>query len=341
MISTLSEKLDSNLLDSPHEISLDVTPRSASVVISTYSEERWGPLVEAVHSLRAQTRPPKEVVVVVDHNPDLLTRVRRELDDVIVVENRGPRGLSGARNAGLRVSRGEVVAFLDDDAAAEPDWLDALLAAYSDPRVGAVGGRVEARWEAERPAWFPQEFEWVVGCSYRGLPTTASPVRNLIGANMSFRRDLLQATGGFHTSIGRLGTKPLGCEETELCIRAASVRPGTIIVYEPRARVRHAVPESRGRWAYFRKRCYAEGRSKAIVTALVGAGDGLRSERTYTLRTLPTGFMRAIGDAVSHRDPAALRRGLAIVAGLLWTTLGYGVGRVTESGHSSRRPRTA
>jgi GT2 family glycosyltransferase len=301
-----------------------------SVVICAFADERWDALVAAVASLHEQTAPAHEVIVVADHNPGLLERARRELDGVTVVANAGERGLSGARNTGVAVATGDVVAFLDDDATAAPDWLACLTAPYADERVLGVGGVIEPDWVDGRPPAFPSEFHWVVGCSYEGMPTAPAPVRNLIGANMSVRRDVLERVGGFRSDMGRIGARPLGCEETELCIRAARELPGGVFLYEPRARVAHVVPATRTTWRYFRSRCFAEGLSKARVAALVGAGDGLSSERAYTTRTLPTGVVRGLGDA-RRGDPAGLARASAIVAGLVMTAAGYLAGTAREA----------
>src|SRR5207247_3975777 len=173
----------------------------------------------------------------VDHNHALFERARRQLDGVIVVPNREPRGLSGARNTGVAESRGDVIAFLDDDAVAEPDWLAHLLAAYTDRHVLGVGGAIAPHWLEGRPAGFPAEFEWVVGCTYEGMPTARAQVRNVIGANMSLRRSVVGRVGGFRNGMGRVGLLPVGCEETELCIRARQAIPDGVFVYEPRARV--------------------------------------------------------------------------------------------------------
>src|SRR4051794_18362617 len=254
---------------------------SVSVIICAYTERRWDDLVAAVRSTTAQRAAPLEVVVVSDHNAGLLERVERELQETVALANDQPRGLSGARNTGLRVARGQVLAFLDDDAVAAPDWLEHLLAPYRDPEVIGVGGSIEPLWPAERPRFIPYEFDWVVGCTYRGLPTTTSPVRNLIGANMSLRRDVFEAVGGFSTDVGRVGTRPVGCEETELCIRAGRQLPGTRLVYVPAARVRHRVSDDRARWRYFRARCWSEGLSKAVVSRHAGRSDSLSSERAY------------------------------------------------------------
>src|SRR5437660_56519 len=140
-----------------------------SVIICTYTEARWHDLVAAVESLHGQSKMPREIIVVVDHNQYLLERVQAELPGVVVVENSESQGLSGARNSGIAVARGALLAFLDDDARAEPGWLTWLSLCCADPQVLGVGGRVVPSWASKRPIWFPEEFYWVIGCSYRGL----------------------------------------------------------------------------------------------------------------------------------------------------------------------------
>jgi glycosyltransferase involved in cell wall biosynthesis len=286
----------------------------ATVVLCAYDLDRWPHTVAAVRSVLDQDTSVGEIIVVIDHNADLLARAREVWPDraVQVVPNRAAaRGLSGARNTGVGLASSEVVAFLDDDAVAETAWIRHLLAAYADETVVACGGRVEAVLGGPRPGWWPAEFDWVVGCSYVGLPTQRADVRNVIGANMSARRDAVVAAGGFREGIGRVGTRPVGCEETELLIRL-----GGRVVYEPAAVVHHWVPTTRLSWRYFRARCLAEGLSKAQVAGQVGAERALASERSYALRVLPRGMARAL----AHGAPL---RALAIAGGLALTTAGY------------------
>ncbi|MGH9263863.1 MAG: glycosyltransferase family 2 protein [Acidimicrobiales bacterium] len=295
-----------------------------SVVVCAYDLVRWAQLLDAVESVLDQTSPVQEVLVVVDHNPDLLDRARDVWAGrpVRVVASRGAKGLSGARNTGVELAGSEIVAFLDDDAVAEPAWIERLVEPYSDPAVLATGGGVVPALDGPRPRWWPLEFDWVIGCSYVGLPTARADVRNVIGANMSARREAVLAAGGFPEGIGRVGTRPVGCEETDLSIRLAQATPGARIVYEPSARVHHRVPAARLSWRYFRARCLAEGLSKALVAARVGTGDALRSERAHALKVLPAGMARAVG----HGAPT---RALAIASGLALTTAGYVGGRLT------------
>ncbi|MDQ2787897.1 MAG: glycosyltransferase [Chloroflexota bacterium] len=306
------------------------TTSDVSVIICAYTEERWEDIIAAVASLRAQTLPPREIILVSDHNDALLHHARTDLPGIIAIENRNARGLSGARNSGIATARGAFIAFLDDDAVAAPDWLERLVAWFADPQVLGVGGAVDPLWSDVRPQWFPHEFDWVVGCTYRGLPEQPAPVRNPFGGCCCVRRELFDAVGGFREGIGRIGKRPLGCEDTEIAIRARQALPGTIFMYEPRARIGHRVPAVRARRQYFLSRCYAEGLSKAHVSQLLGARDGLAAERSYTRRTLPRGVARGLHDSMRQRNLHGMVRAGAIVGGLAATTGGYAHGMLNQ-----------
>ena len=185
---------------------------------------------------------------------------------------------------------------------------------YDDPDVLAVGGRVEPRWEAGRPGYFAEELDWIVGCTYRGMPKVAAEVRNVIGANMSFRADVLDRVGGFNTALGRQDAIPLGCEETELCIRAVIGAPGSRVVYEPAALVHHHVPAERGTLRYMLSRSWSEGISKAQVSRVVGHKRALGPERRYVRQVLPRAVFAGIRDWIRGEDPAGLGRAGAIIA---------------------------
>ncbi len=300
-----------------------------SVVICAYTEDRWQDLLEAVASVKHQALPAREIIVVIDHNPRLLDRAGREIAGVQVIENHQPPGLSGARNSGISAAQGDVIAFMDEDAVAVPDWLARLYQGFTVPNVLGVGGAILPRWKVNRPRWLPEEFYWVVGCSYKGTPQSTSPVRNLIGCNMAFRRKVFEEVGGFRIGMGRIGTNPVGCEETELCIRAGQFWKNNVFIYEPSAIVYHRVPQKRTRLGYFVNRCYSEGISKALVSRFVGTSDGLASERQYTLRALPQGVAQGIKDVVSKGDLSGAVRSVAILIGLAATSTGFLHGRLT------------
>jgi GT2 family glycosyltransferase len=303
-----------------------------SVVICAYTEDRLQQIHAAINSVRAQREPAAEVILVIDNNPTLYKRLITELPDVRTVENAEDPGLSGARNTGAKLATGDVIGFLDDDAAAEPEWLAALERAYANPDVIGVGGLTLPRWQVARPAWFPAEFYWVVGCNYTGMPGSGQPIRNLFGANMSFRREAFDLAGGFTSGIGRTATgRPLGCEETEFCIRIGQRSPQSVLLIEHGAIVHHFVPDGRCRFGYFVSRCFAEGISKARVAGEVGSGDGLSSERGYATRVLPSGVAKGIADSL-RGDLSGLGRAGAIVVGLSVTVAGYAAARVRLPG---------
>lgn len=292
------------------------------MLICAYTLDRLDVLSQAIDSVRTQSLAAHEIVLSVDHSPELLAEAEQRWPEVRLVENHEEQGLSGARNSGVAACSGEVVAFLDDDALAATDWLERLAEAYRDPSVLGAGGTVRPAWVEGKPEWFPPEFDWVIGCTHSGMPRQREAVRNLVGANMSLRREALLEVGGFRHELGRIGTIPAGCEETDLCIRIGKRWPESKILYDPDAAVDHFVPASRGTREYFTSRCRGEGRSKAILAGLVGSESGLEAERTYTSRTLPLGVLRGIGDTF-RGDTSGLSRAAMIVTGLFTTTTGY------------------
>ncbi len=213
------------MIDVPAQVAADCV----SVVVCTYDEGRRPLLERALQALKHQEQPPAAVIVVVDHNRSLLGALRAGHPQFTVVPNEMKRGLSGGRNCGLALVATRVVAFLDDDAVPQPGWVARLAQAYGPAdgqHVLGVGGAIVPDWAGGRPSWFPAELDWVVGCTYKGARTDPGPVRNMLGANMSFRTAELRRIGGFREGIGRIGAVPLGCEETEACIRLAREFPG-------------------------------------------------------------------------------------------------------------------
>jgi glucosyl-dolichyl phosphate glucuronosyltransferase len=302
---------------------------TVSVVICAYTEDRLDQLIKAIGSIQEQTWAALEVIVVIDYNPRLFARLQQAVSEIAILENREKKGLSGARNTGIAVAKGDMVAFLDDDAIAAPDWLELLIKQCGEYVLG-VGSSVKPIWESKKPAWFPDEFYWTVGCSYLGLPETIKPIRNPMGGAMCVRREIFAEVGNFRYGLGRLETLPLGCEETELCIRARQRWTESNFIYEPRATIYHHIPSHRASFKYFCSRCFSEGISKALVVELVGGSDGLSSERSYTFKTLPRGVFRGITDVV-RGDFSGLGRAAAITFGLGFTTLGYIVGQFKRS----------
>jgi hypothetical protein len=306
-------------------------PPTVSVIICAYTMERWDNLASAVESVARQSLAPIDTIVVIDGNSELEERARSTFSNAVVLANSYNQGLSGGRRTGAEAASGEVLAFLDDDAIADPAWLEQICGPFADPNVLGVGGLIEPLWEQAAPAWFPAEFNWVVGCTYAGMPVERRRIRNPIGANMSVRADVLARTGTFDARLGRApgGTVVSGAaEETEFSIRASRIHPTHYWIFEPKARVQHTVPPQRATWSYFVRRCIVEGSAKALLVRFAGAADGLRSERSYATVVLPRAVLRELA-AGARGDVRGLARAGAIVAGLTITSVSYARTRVT------------
>jgi cellulose synthase/poly-beta-1,6-N-acetylglucosamine synthase-like glycosyltransferase len=290
-----------------------------SVIICAYTEDRWWQLKKSVASVEAQTSPPLEIIVCIDHNEELLRKSEEYFGKgrptgatpLIVLANKYNGHLGAARNTAAELASGEVLAFLDDDAAAAADWLERLIAPYGDERVGAVGGAPLPVFEVTRPRWFPYEFDWVLGCAYRGLPLTRAPLRHLIGANMSVRRSALREVGGFHSD---------NQDDMDMSHRIAHAKHR--VLYEPLAVVHHFVPATRTTWHYFWRKCYFANQAKVAVFVNMQEASNLRAELTFVGRTLTTGLLTEIRHVIQG-DLCGLARIGAMVAGIALAGLGH------------------
>jgi GT2 family glycosyltransferase len=293
--------------------------RTVGVVICTHTEARRSLLHALTRSIAAGTRQPDQVVIVVDRNPALLELLRGD-DWPLAVEVMASdgSGLAAARNAGWRALGTGLVAFIDDDAIASPEWLDDLAAALDRLEADVVGGRIDADWVDGTPSWYTRRLGWIVGCSYEGQPTVAQEVRNVIGCNMLMRRSLLEALGGFDATLGRTSGGLAGCEETELCIRATA--NGGRVMLIPGATVAQVLPADRGQVRYAIRRAWHEGRSKRLLTQL--HGQVLGTEASYATG-LVSDAARRLGAAVVRRAPVELERAGALLGVLGAAAAGY------------------
>ena len=301
---------------------------TVSVIICCYTEERLQDIREAVASVQAQTRRPEEIILAVDNNRALYERLREEwAGEVAVVLNDTSRGLSATRNVGIAATQGDLIAFLDDDAVAEPEWLANLITLFEDPKVIAAGGQAILNWVKSRPMWFPEDLDWVVGGSFIGLPLyRRAVVQNPHGHNMCFRKEVFYQVGNFDSSVGRVGEGAQAGEEAELCLRIKRQLPDRKIIYEPSSLIHHKVPAARGRWRYLINRSYQEGICKARIH---------RINQSYSVHPLSREtaylnylFLRAIPSRMGKFwQPEALAQAAAIVVCVAATGVGYLLGR--------------
>jgi GT2 family glycosyltransferase len=324
-----------------------------TVIVLAYSLERWSLTCAAVESVLRQTFPPREIILCIDGNPELAGRLRQrwphlpEQEPSIRVLERereelrstlAPDGarrssyashgshIAAGRNAAVKLATTEIVAFLDDDATADPDWLRRLLEPFSDPSVLAVGGAPLPVYAKPRPRWFPAEFDWVFGCAYAGLPNTTAPTLRLIGANMAARRKDILAIGGLRSLA----------DDLDMSHRLLERSPRNGLMYEPRAIVHHYVHEERLTWRYFLRRCAWTSRRKVAIMRGLGGAANLQADRRFVRRTLSVGVTTGLREFLGG-DVGGLERAFAIVVALGLSAVAYTVGLVEWSVLARRR----
>lgn len=298
------------------------------MIVTTYTKERANDLIECIHSLQQQTLKPDEVILVLD-NPELESFYSSVISSQVkIVNSAGSWGSSYARNTGLMNATGEVVAFIDDDAVAAKDWLMNLVQDYNSADVVGVTGFVTPVWAKGRPDWFPEELDWVVGCSHKGLPIEKASVRNPIGCNMSFRKEIFGKAGYFQPRLGAQPTSLLmRSEEAELSMRILKSYPRSQIVFEPTAIVYHKVPMSRTSIRYLMRRSFYEGFSKRIFQNYVQTADVLSTEENYLKYLVRVAVVSRLKQIPKSRSCSEL---LVIGLSIMMVGIGY------IAGHFSR-----
>src|ERR1041385_6665223 len=239
-----------------------------SAIICTYRRSDY--LRRALESLREQTLPAEDFEVVVVDNavePEvqkLVNDFQSQIGNLCYVEEHAV-GLSRARNTGFRKARSPFVAFLDDDARADSNWLAATLEAFEQsPAPAAVGGRVWLDWHGDRPAWIPDNMLSL----YTHLDLGESghelrPNEYLVGANLAFEKAELENIGGFDRNLGRQGAVLLSGEEARALEKLKSL--GRAVYYEPSAIVWHSVDSSRRKPSWLLRRLFWDGASQPLL----------------------------------------------------------------------------
>lgn len=295
---------------------------SIGVVVCTYTTDRLEMLAEAVSSIEAQTLSPERLLVVVDQDHTVTAAVREHLADTSaeVVGVGRNLGVGGARNHGADHLDTDLVAFLDDDAVAEPDWLarlaDPILHEQPGRRALGVGGSSHALFDAGQPSWLPDHYLWTVGCSYAGMSATLRETRNFYGGCSLVRRDAFWSVDGFRSDYGHRGDRVGGGEDSDFCIRALAAHPGSMFLFEPGAVIHHRVPTARLTFGYLLRRCFVEGVVKATI-AQGAAPDALGPEREFA-RTLPAAFFRDLRSGSVRRAGSLAAATASVLAGMVW-----------------------
>ena len=240
-----------------------------SAVICTHNRAAY--LRKAIRSLCEQTLDPgRYEVIIVDNGSTDDTKdvvlAAASLESTVCWIFEPALGLNNARNTGWRNAVGEYVAYLDDDAVANPDWLERILDAYQKgrPMLGCVGGRIEPIWEAPRPAWLTDWLAiWLAVSDRLEEPVYSETQQLLAGANMALPRALVEAEGGFSPRLDRTGRSLMSNGDVMMQLR--TMRRGYACFYDPAIAVKHHIHASRLTKKWFVRRLYMEGVSGAIM----------------------------------------------------------------------------
>lgn len=282
-----------------------------SVAVCTHN--RADVLGGALASLAAQTLPAAnwELLVVDNGSTDSTRQIVSDFQQATGLAVRyifeARLGIALARNRAWREARTEFIAFTDDDARAEPEWLARLLRVFRtvSPRPAGVTGRIDLDWLGPRPAWFPERFEplfarYDMGPAAHWLEAGGY----LVTCNAAFACATLEAVGGFREDLGHAGNVNLrawGGEDSEIYIRLT--RAGHRLYYEPAAVVYHLVPPERQTRRYLVRRLYLNGLGQVAIDRVVlppgqypgplaGAFADARMVGRYSLNWLLAGLRR-------------------------------------------------
>ncbi len=318
-----------------------------SVVTCAYTMDRFDDTLQVVQSVLDQTVPPHEVIVSIDKNKELFQNLQQAISThyspdnsqiaasqdsippVKVILNTGDQGVSETRSQGIREAGGNLVACIDDDAVAEQNWLEEMVRALNTSNASVVGGKCILSWpNGNRPIWFAEELDWVVGGTYKGMPTNGNVVRNVATCSMIAPKSVYEQAGFFSKEIGAVEGGRRGGEEAEFCLRVKERIPGKDIVYEPNAVVHHKVHAFRVSLKYLVRRSYDEGYSKAIMQKCLKTSGQLSTENSY-LRYL---LCKSIPNRIKnfHKKESFIQLG-AIAVSTIATVAGYAVGKLQTS----------
>lgn len=245
-----------------------------SIVIATY--KRAADLKETLRSLSGLRPDGSWEVIVVDNNsPDdtrqVVEEAARSFPVTLHYLFEQEQGRSPALNAGIRASRGSIIATTDDDVRVPADWLDRAAEGLEQLQSGYVGGKVLPIWGAPRPAWIPNHggMHWaVIALLDYGPAPIEFGARVPLGVNMAFRRTAFESAGLLDPQTGRRAGTLLGQEVREWCIRARNA--GVRGFYLPGMTVEHIIPADRLQKGYFRLWFYWRGISRARLYEKAG-----------------------------------------------------------------------
>jgi glycosyltransferase involved in cell wall biosynthesis len=243
-----------------------------TVIIATYN--RAALLDGCLHHVGRQRFSPGDEVIVVDNGSTddtaaVVTRHQRRGTAPLQLLHESMPGKSRAIARALDVATGDILAFTDDDANVDDDWLEAVRDVMADPGVALAGGPVRPRWQATVPRWIrrARDRHPRLGAPMGLLDYGDRPLelgaRTALGANLAVRRAAFTHAGGFPSHLGKRRGTLLSGEDHELCRRVQEA--GFRAKYSPGVAVQHWVPADRARVPYVLRWFYWSGITHARI----------------------------------------------------------------------------
>jgi len=253
---------------------------NVSVVICTHN--RSSMLADLLQSFKYQTVSPGEYELIVvdnassDKTEEIVLHASRDMTNLQYFYE-PELGLSHARNKGIKKANGEIIAFIDDDALPESDWIEVLIRSFQSffPEPVCVGGRILPQWEVPKPAWFPD------GAHVQSLSLIDSgdaPIwlftPSLGAGNLAVKKSAFTQIGEFNTRLGRKGSALFSMEEILFLFMVLQEYGKQSLLYQPDAIVHHRITEDRiADQRYVFRRSYWDGVSKAVMKNIISRMD--------------------------------------------------------------------
>ncbi len=238
-----------------------------SIIVCTYNRDAY--ILKTLSKLKNQTTNNQlyEVIIINNNSTDNTEEICREYilplsESNFYYFNEKKQGLSFARNRGITEAKGEIIAFIDDDARACDDYCEKIISFFeNDKEAKVIGGKITPEYESKKPAWMSKYLLPLVagldmGDKIKEFRFSKFP----IGANMAFRRSVFENYGYFNESLGRKGSKLEGGEEKDMIFRLKN--DNQKIIYVPQVHVHHFIPDKRTQKDYIKYQAIGVGTSE-------------------------------------------------------------------------------
>lgn len=293
---------------------------SVSIVVTSYTTDRFQDLTELIESVESQI-VPAELILVIERDDELRGKIASYLStsgsNCNLLFSKMRLGISNARNIGIEKSTGSLIAFVDDDTVLSRNWTQEVIAVFKKhPNVIGLTGAVLPKWTDISLSWFPNSLYWMIGCTDWQRNFKEELGYGVSGANMVFKREVFQQvrfTDGFADGVSEEGKLGLTGDDVDFAYRLTSAT-GKKIIYSPNVVVYHKVYPYKITPRYVRRYAFWQAMTEANYNHLYGS----RSRRESRERA----FTKLISDIFRSRKNFS-KRMILLLNFLIFASLGF------------------